>query len=57
MTDPIVPIVQKADAAATAAVDAEAPKVAAWFVHPVPLWALGVAFLGGAFVDALRAFA
>jgi hypothetical protein len=64
MTDPIVqPIVppiatilQKADAA-TAAVNAEAPKVAAWFAHPVPLWALGVAFVGGAFVDALRALA
>lgn len=38
-------------------IQTQGPKVIAWFAHPVPLWALGVAFLMGAFVDALRVLA
>jgi len=56
MTDP-APTLQKIDTAAAAAVNAEAPKAVAWFVHPVPLWTIGVAFLAGTLLDALRTLA
>ncbi len=38
-------------------IQTEGPKIIAWLAHPVPLWAVGVAFLVGAVVDALRALA
>jgi hypothetical protein len=48
-------IVSEAEIAANRGVQAQGPKVLAWFAHPVPVWVAGLGFLLGCVVARIAA--